>query len=286
MYPGEHGYGDEWFVDSANGASGNDGKSWEGAVNTIAAAVALASAGDTVYVRGSFNEAVEVAVAGLRLIGCGTTSNQALWTAPDTTAPCLTITAVADCEIRNIRFRPAVANAAIEMTGACHQTHIIDCRFQGKAGAYYAIYTDGAQANVKIENCEFFYLNTATYGAAILGHTYTSSEPTGWMIENCKFHSNLRHIECRMRQSIIQNCVFSGKGLLAAGTMGASTKNIDISGATGGCNLVTKNLLGGDYSNTGGYTAGTDDNWTGNYADDVSETEVDASGLTITIPAA
>jgi hypothetical protein len=179
-----------------------------------------------------------------------------------------------------------VANAAIEMTGASHQAQIIDCRFQGKAGSYYAIYTDGAQANVRIEGCEFYYNNTATYGAAILGHTYASSEPAGWMIEGCKFHSNLRHIECRMRQSVIQNCVFSGKGLLANGSMGASTKNIDISGATGGCNLVTKNLLGGDYSNTGGYTAGTDDNWTGNYADDVSETEVDASGLTITVPAA
>ena len=88
-----------------------------------------------------------------------------------------------------------------------------------------------------------------------------------------------------MRQSIITNSYFSGKGLIAAGTMAAPDGCIDISGATGGCNIVTKNFLGGDYS-TALYVSGTDDDWVGNFSSDVSETEVGAEGITIAVPAA
>ena len=87
-----------------------------------------------------------------------------------------------------------------------------------------------------------------------------------------------------MRQSIIQNSVFSGKGLTAAGTMAAPDGAIDISGATEGCNIVTKNFLGGDYS-TALYVSGTDDDWVGNFSSDVDEDEVADSGITIAVPA-
>ena len=87
-----------------------------------------------------------------------------------------------------------------------------------------------------------------------------------------------------MRQSIITNSYFSGKGLIAAGTMDAPDVAIDISGATGGCNIVTKNVLGGDYS-TALYVSGTDDDWVGNFSSDIAETEVADSGITIAVPA-
>ena len=273
-----------WFADSTVSASGN-GLSWAAAFKTVTEAVAAASAGDVILIQGSFNEAVEVAVAGLSLIGAGTTSNRALWTAPDTVAPCLTINAVADCLVQNIRFRPAVANAGIELIGAAHQTQIVGCRFQGKANSKWGIKTDGKQANVLVKDCEFFYLNTATHGHGIYGHTYDGAEPAGWRIEDCIFHSNTQHIVCRMRQSVIQGCVFAGKGLTAAGSMAAPSKCIDISGATGGCNIVTKNLLGGDYS-TALYVPGTDDDWVGNFSADVAEDEVADNGVTIAVPAA
>ena len=274
----------DYFVDSGVSASG-DGLSWAGAFKTITEAAAVLETGDRVFIKGSFNEAVTVDVAGVALIGAGTTSNQSLWTAPDTTSPCLTVAAAADVVVSNLRFRPAVANAAVDLTGASHQFQMYNCRIQGKTGSRYGLKTDGAQANVRIENCEFYYINTASYGIAIYGHTYTSSEPTGWIVKDCFFHSCLKYITCRMRQSIITGCFFAGKGLIAAGTMAAITTGIDISGATGGCNLVQRNMLGGDYS-TSTYVSGTDDNWIGNISDDLAETEVDAStGTTIAVPA-
>jgi hypothetical protein len=277
-----------YYVDGTDGDDDNDGLTWAGAFKTIATAAALLEAGDTIFIKGSFDEEVEIDVAGVSIIGVGTTSNQALWTGAADEV-CLTISAAADVVVKNIRFRPpaysAGTPAAISLEGASHQAQIIGCRFQGRAGSYYAIKTDGGQSNVLIKDCEFYYVNTATHGHGIYGHTYTGSEPSGWMIEDCKFHSNTNHIVCRMRQSIIQGCVFAGKGLNAAGAMAAPSKCIDISGATGGCNIVTKNFLGGDYS-TALYVSGTDDDWTGNISGDVDETEVGDQGITVAVPAA
>jgi len=45
-----NGEGDVWFVDGTNGVSGNNGKGFSTAVNTIQAAVTLAGPGDTIYV--------------------------------------------------------------------------------------------------------------------------------------------------------------------------------------------------------------------------------------------
>jgi hypothetical protein len=277
--------GIDYYVNSGVSASG-DGLSWDGAFKTITEAAALVETGDRIFIQGSsFNEAVTIDVAGVALIGVGPTSNQALWTAPDTTAPCLTVAAAADVLVQNIRFRPAAYNAAIELTGASHQFQLIGCRIQGKSNSYYGLKTDGHQANVRIEGCEFYYINTSGYGIAIYGHTYSGAEPAGWIIKDCFFHSCLKYISCRMRQSIITGCFFAGKGLIAAGTMAAITTGIDISGATGGCNLVQGNFLGGDYS-TATYVAGTDDNWVGNISDDISEVEVEATGATVAVPAA
>jgi hypothetical protein len=262
------------------------GTSWPTAFKTIAEAEAVLATGDRVFIKGSFNEAVTLNVAGVALIGAGTTSAQCLWTAPDTTAPCLTVAAAADVVVSNIRFRPPVANAAISLTGASHQFRLEDCRIQGKAGSWYGLKTEGSQSNVRVSRCEVYYVNTASYGFGIYGSTYATGECSGWVIEDSIFHSNLNHIVVRLRQGVIRGCVFAGKGLIANGTMAAITKGIDISGAAGGCNLVIRNILGGDYS-TATYVAGTDDNWIGNTSDDLAETEVDAStGTTIAVPAA
>lgn len=282
-----------YYANSAVTASGN-GKSLAYAFKTIAEAVAVAIAGDTIFIKGSFNEAVDVAVAGLRIIGIGATTNRALWTAPDTMSPCLTITAVADCWIENIRFRPPVENAAISLIGAASQTTIINCRFQGKTNSYYGILTDGSQANVHILNNEFFYINTATYGTAIKGQTYATSDPTGWVVEGNKFHSNLNHIVCAMRQSIIRENVFSAVGIAPAGTAQLTVVGIDLSGGGSGvgANIVTRNDIGGLYhlacykpaiATVG--AAGSDE-WSGNYcADRTHATEVDATtGISILAP--
>jgi hypothetical protein len=279
--------GASWFANSASGLDTYSGEAWGAAFKTIAKAVASAAAGDTIYILGSFNEAVAVAaLAGLRLIGAGSTSNQALWTAPDTTAPCLTVTATADVSVSNIRLRPPLGNAAISLIGASNQFKLSQCRIQGKTGSVTGLLTDGGQSNVALLDNEFFYINTAaTSGHAILGQTYSGSEPTGWVIRRNIFNSNTYHIVCRQSRATIIDNTFLGIGLTAVPSAAAPSMCLDISGGTvtaAGCNIVTRNFLGGAYT-TALYVSGTNDNWTGNNATANGTTCV--QGLTVAVPA-
>ena len=277
--------GDYWFVNSVTGVDGNVGSSGQ-PMKTIARAVAVAAAGDTILIKGSFNEAVALTKAGVTIMGAGSTSAEALWTAPDTTAPCLTITAAADVVLRNIRLRPPVSNAAIQLVGASHQFQMIGCRIQGKANSATGILTDGGQANVALIDNEFFYINTAaTSGHAILGRTYTVGEPTGWMVEGNIFASNTYHFVCRMNRATILNNVFAGIGLTAVPSTAAPSMGIDISGGTvagAGCNIVSKNVFGGAYT-TALYVSGTNDDWTGNWGTANGTTCI--QGVTVAVPA-
>ena len=160
--------GHTYYVDSTVTASG-DGKSWAYAFKTITEAVAVAVAGDTIYIYSGltnatqFNEAVAVtSLAGIRFIGGGSNPDQAIWTAPNTTAPALTFTASPDFLVEGIRFRPPLGNAAISLVGISHNGIIQDCRFQGKTGSLYGILTDGTQSNIHILDNEFVYINTAS----------------------------------------------------------------------------------------------------------------------------
>jgi hypothetical protein len=285
--------GSIYFVNSAVTASGA-GTSWSTAFKTITEAMAVAVAGDTILIKGSFTAepAVTVSVAGLSLIGVGTTSNQALWTSP-ADAKSLIINA-ADCLVQNIRFRPPAYSsgvpAAISLSAA-NQAKIVGCRFQGKTGSYVGILTDGNNSNVHIEDCDFFYLNNVTTvsGTAILGSGYTVGENSGWLVRNCRFHSNINHINCRMRQSFIIGNYFAAGGLAADSSNSATLTvlGVDIHGATGGNNVVTQNFMGSLYHQAC-YYGGTNDDWSGNFVTDRTHaTQVDATtGLSKVAPAA
>jgi hypothetical protein len=293
-------YGNVFYVDSVLGSAANRGKSWATAKKTITTALALCSAGDTIVIKGkgsstsattnrsgSFNEAVSCSLNGIKFIGVGPVGNEAIWSAPDTTAPCLTITGT-DCLVYGIRFAPPVANAAISLSGA-YQTRIENCHFQGKTGSYYGILTDGNNANVQVINNIFAYINTATYATAIKGSGYSVGENSGWIVQGNTFQSNLNHIVCRMRQSFIINNFFAAGGLAAnnADSATLTVLGIDLHGATGGCNIVTGNFLGSLYHQAC-YYGGTDDSWSGNFCTDRSHATpyVDATtGISITAPA-
>ena len=285
-------YGNVWHVNSAKTSSGN-GKTWNKAFKTITEGYAAASAGDTILITGSFTAeaAINCAKAGVRFVGAGSTSNMALWTSA-ADAKSLTISA-ADVLVENIRFRPPAYGsgipAAIYLTTGANQAVIRGCRFQGKTASWYAIYTDGSGANCRIEGNEFFYINTATYGTAIKGATYTTAEPAGWIVRGNFFHSNLNHIECRMRQSFIIDNYFAAGGLAADNSNSATLTvlGLDIHGATGGNNVVTGNFMGSLYHQAC-YYGGTSDSWAGNFVTDRTHaTQVDATtGISILAPAA
>lgn len=278
------------FADSANGNDGNDGSSPRHPVASLTRAVALADAGDTILARGSFSEEVTVSVAGLKIIGAGTRPKECQWTgAADAT--CLTISANY-VEVDNIYFKPpaysAGTPAAIKLSGANH-AFIHHCRFQGQTASHNAIYSAVCNSdNVEISDCEFHYMNTPTYGAAILGVEAGGLSYSGWRILRNAFFSCVTAVNINGRVCLVEGNRFMEYGISAAGAVAAvCTKALDLSGTSSGANCVTGNIMAGDYdSDSGLYTPGTSgDCWMGNFADDVSETEVDATGLTVAVPA-
>jgi len=230
--------------------------------------VALASAGDTVYIRGSFTEAVSAAVAGLRIIGSGTRPKETQWTA-DADAIALTLGANY-CEVANIYFKvPAYSAgtpAAIQL-GNANYSYIHDCRFQGQTASHQAIYSPVCNSdNVEISDCEFYYLNTATYGAGILGVEAGGLSYSGWRILRNTFSSCVTAININGRCCLVADNEVAEYGITAAAAIDAVLAlGIDLSGTSSGANIVTRNQLGGTYNATL-YKVGTSgDQWAGNF---------------------
>lgn len=257
-----------WYVNSVDGSDTADGRSWTRAMKTIAAAVALASAGDTVCLKGSFSEAVTCSLAGLTFIGGGTVPKEAQWTAA-TDLVCLTI-AANYVKVQNIYFKPPAytasrATSAITLSGANHAC-ITGCRFQGQTGSQAAIYSPVCNSdNVEISDCEFIYLNTATYGAGILGVEAGGLSYSGWKILNNIFSSCVIAININGRVcQVIGNTVLE-YGIAANGSLGAVLAlGIDLSGTSSGANVVYLNQLGGTYGATLYKVGASGDQWYGN----------------------
>jgi hypothetical protein len=67
-------FGDRWYVDSMNGDDANDGRSWATAKRTIQSAIDVAQSGDTILIRGSFDEDITISYKQLRIVGVGSSS--------------------------------------------------------------------------------------------------------------------------------------------------------------------------------------------------------------------
>lgn len=257
-----------WYADS-NGP-GYDGTSWAKAFKTIAAAVAQASNGDVVAIRGSFSETVTMSVAGVTILGVGTGPKQAQWTSAVDTASC-TI-AANYCSVQNVYFAPPAYSAstaygpsAIYLNGA-NWAYIVGNRFQGKTASYNAIYSPSANSdNVHILGNEFYYMNTATYGCGILGVETGGLSYSAWQIKDNVFSSCVTAININGRACLLTGNSVAEYGVAAAGTVGAVLAlGIDLSGTSSGANIVWNNQLGGTYSATLYKVGASGDQWAGN----------------------
>jgi hypothetical protein len=283
--------GNIWYANSAVSASGR-GSSWPEAFKTITEAVAVAAAGDTILIKGTgFSESVTVNVAGLRIIGAGTGPREATWgqtSLVSSTADgwCLKITAAA-VMVSNIKFVPPAyvssgTPAAISFGAGSDYSIVQGCRFQGTTGSHKAIYFAANNSNSRISNCEFLYMNTATYGYGI----YSNTNLVGaCQIENCIFNSCLYDIQIVGRMCRLVGNVHSIVGLAANGTFPGTvtSKAVNLSGTNSGDNVMTQCTLGGTY-NLATYTPASGDIWMGNYASIVATTA--PNGLTVLVPAA
>jgi len=284
---GSNSKGKSWYVSSASGVDTNDGRSWTTPYLTIQTAVTAASAGDTIYLQGTFTEAVTCSTSSLTFIGAGPTVQDNIWMQSATGQTLLTLTGK-NCKFYNIKFYiPQTGGIGINMVAADY-TIIEGCYFQGRTGSLQAILNNGG-SHCKIIGNDFSYMNTASTGAAILGVTYTTI-PSGWEIAYNNFSGNLRHISMTIRNSFIHDNLFQAVGLGPTNASLTATTLLDTytgSAGNGEYNIVTRNMFqGGTYQASAGYVANATDNWYGNKASDVSRSSyTTAEGTTYANPA-
>lgn len=170
----------------------------------------------------------------------------------------------------------------------CYKTVIDHCKFDGFWSGLTGIEFSGAPHRVVIDSCEFLEIqNAGNTSYAIQVTDSSNANPYECMITNNVFWENDNHIGSLGNNKSFNMSLFQGN-IFGAGVLITTLINLDLRGGSQGHNIVTGNVFGGDYSNTGGYygNAANPDMWVGNVAEDVAEAEVGDNGWTIGPPAA
>jgi hypothetical protein len=269
-------YGRYWFLDAKIGGDGNSGKTRNRPFATMERVFDVIDSGDVIFTRGKIKEQLSTpaGVFDVTIIGAGNQprhaddhsealspgrgSSSATWTVPASATaatPLLTIRQQG-WRLINILFDGPADAAAVQLfrDGGADDSerdgshaHIAGCKFV--AGQNHIEFKGGLSQCV-IEDNMLFGATAAslleTVGAGIGTNNYHR------ILRN-HFHNNATHIDVGMNYaSIVDN--IAGK---------FTTAGIDL--RTGSENIVTKNALYGTYSEAGGYFAGTNDEWGGNF---------------------
>lgn len=142
----------EWYVDSNVGTAGN-GDSWGGSVLTLAAAILLAKAGDTIYVAEGHAETITTSVAlnkaGIKIVGFGRGTRRPVITF-GAAAATITVTGIG-CSVENLHCVANFLNVASAFTlGATSKEFtLLGCTFVDTSASlnFLSIVTTGAGAN-------------------------------------------------------------------------------------------------------------------------------------------
>jgi len=156
--------GNIWYLD--DGGSNGDGKTWQSAKTTLAAVEALCSAGDTILVGRSHNEALTtggdtINVAGVSVIGMGDGNSRPLFDM-DVDSDELTLDA-AGITLRNLRFRPGATGltSGVRVEDDGDGCVIDNCAFvDGEAAGTDewtdCISVDTSATDLTVRNCTFY----------------------------------------------------------------------------------------------------------------------------------
>ncbi len=173
-----------WYVDSVNGNASFDGHTPLSALVTIAAAEALAAAGDAIIVASGHAETITTGVtfnlAGLTILGAGTGTRKPSITsnvADDTFS-----LDAANITIRNILFNEATSVSGGAINVAAAGCKIIDCDLDLGANDAEAVTIEAAGDGLLVDNCEFRV--TADGPVAAIEIEGTSSN---LVVRNCLF---------------------------------------------------------------------------------------------------
>lgn len=274
---GPSAYGRYWFVDAKTGGDGNSGKTRDRPFATMSRAFEMIDSGDVIFVRGKVREQLTTpaGVFDVTIIGAanrprhaddhseasspGRGSSAATWVSPASATASTPLLKVQQqgWRVVNMLFGAGPASTASillfrdggsgdDERDASH-FQIQHCRFSAPV---IGIQDSGGCAFVRVEDCHFHgatdtAINNVT-GAGI-------GTLLGWEVLRNKFHDNANGYD-----------VANAGATIAGNTFGKfTTKSIDLTG--GSDNMVWGNALYGTYSIAGGYTAGTNDEWGGNF---------------------
>jgi hypothetical protein len=298
---GPAGVAQAYYVDTVNGSTTNDGKSWNNPFSTMALALAAVQTGGTIFVFGDVREELtgsnlkfDIKIVGVGTLhhpdipGTGYHPGAACWRPPASPTEATPLMKVRGrgWQFHNIMFDCPVDAAALYLENNSGSglteydaSHIVvkDCGFmQGK----YAIQAEGPIGNARILD-NWFAILSETGGCALFADT-DGGPHYRWQVRNNFFvpaataegnKGNQSHIDIALHCGLIEGNHF--------GTVEATGKYIDLTG--GQDNMVAYNVFGGVY-NQDDYVAGTGDMWYQNAVAVIATTAPD--GLTLTVPAA
>lgn len=267
--------GTVWYVDAVDGRDGNDGLSWERPLLTMNEAFQTdrVVSGDTIVFRGKIKEQlstpaqvfdVTVVSAATRPRHADVTpvdpdgrTHGATWTTPDSATATTPLLVVRNQGWRfiNVLFDGPADDACVELfsdAGAGNDERdgshasFYGCKF---ANGQDGIRDVGGTTNVLVSNCQFNALTNA-----IITISTGVRVPQYWTIEGNKFINNTNHIRISSNYGVIGPDNIFGKFTTT------SIKTTEVS-SQGGDNVIFGNALGGTYSNAGGYTGASSDQW-------------------------
>jgi hypothetical protein len=250
---------------------------------------------DIIYVGGNVREDVVIPRAAaqyVQLIGVGYpgTPYQPAWIGVAANVASLEI-GTWGWRVSNFKFNAKTAAPGIYLRYAgvgatdavAHVTTIDHCLFDGATVGRYGIASGGA-FDVWITDNVFQTFNNAVAGGAVPLTTVADGGialPMRNRILRNQFLDSQNGASFPCNQSVIADNIFQQDGFTYNMTIVLHTND----GAAGDNNVVTRNVLTGDYSIVGGYRGGAADVWIGNLAPDVAEAEVGPDGFTILPPA-
>lgn len=165
-----------WFVDSTNVNPVRDGRSWDGALSTVALAIAVAGVGDKILLAPGHTEALTAAAGvlistnGIHLIGMGNGSRRAVFTYTTAVGASFDVTG-ANVTIENVVWRPVgidAITAAVNIQAA--DCTLIGCEMQHATAlgqATLGILTTAAADRLRVLACKFYGTSDAGTNAAI-----------------------------------------------------------------------------------------------------------------------
>lgn len=289
--------GNSYYVDGTNGANTNTGRSWSTAYATIQNALdqvgtdALRGRSRIFVAPGGYTEDLITPINGDAPFGeliavnptPGRSYGAVYLTASTAGEPVLKVRA-RGWHIKGFEFDALADAECILLDGSASTyrapgTLIEDCLFVGQQQGLYGIEVNNALSNsalTTVRNCGFYgFTSGSTAGYCIYASNTSHDACRFWLVEDCWFGDSDNLVAGAFKESVIRHNNF-----LAGGAN--QSPSVKINNANGSNTNFSLNTFGGTYTPTGGYTAGSGDDWAGNTAEDVAGEA--ANGWTYAVP--